>query len=239
MDKADKDTLTGVNGRAAFFALLKQQVEITNEYKSKLALLCVDLNRFYRVNQIYGYAVGDAVLQKFSQLLVSVIREQDHIARIADNRFALILTGVMNTGHAELAAQKILRLIQVPFKIGVDSIHLDCTIGISVCPMHATKEDVLLKECEQALFDARSTNDSIGVCQLSEAEDEFSEYWDIEFGLDNALDRQEFLVYYQPKISLDSGGPVGAEALIRWQHPSRGFIAPQEFIPIAERTGHI
>ena len=110
-----QDDLTGLYDRNAFLKLLSGQVSDANIYKTKIGLLIVDIDRFYRINNIFGYEIGDQILQKFAALLKNVVRQQDYVARIGDNRFALILTNVMNVGHAELAAHKILRLLQIPF----------------------------------------------------------------------------------------------------------------------------
>ena len=236
MDKADK--LTGLPDRGIFLKLLSGQITDANNYKTKVALLIVDINRFFRINNIFGYDAGDEVLKKVALILKNVIREQDSVARIGDNRFALILSGVMNVGHAELAAHKILRLLQAPFIFGDKKIQVDCTISISLCPLHASNPMFLMKECESVLHKAKENNIKIGISETLEDE-ALPDDWDIELALDVALERDELLVYYQPKIALDSGGVVGAEALLRWIHPSRGFIPPNYFIPIAERMGHI
>lgn len=232
------DKLTGLHDRNAFLDLLSGQVKEANTYKSKVALLIVDINRFYRINNIFGYDTGDEILKKMALLLRSVIREQDYVARIGDNRFALILAGVMNVGHAELAAHKILRLLQSPFLFGEKKIVVDCTIAISLCPLHASNPMFLLKECESVLHGTKEKNIKIGVSETLEDE-EIPDDWDIELALDDALNQDQLQVYYQPKIALDSGGIVGAEALLRWIHPTRGFIPPNYFIPIAERMGQI
>jgi diguanylate cyclase (GGDEF)-like protein len=232
------DNLTGLHDRNAFLKLLSGHVKEANTYKSKVALLIVDINRFFRINNIFGYDTGDEILKKMALLLRSVIREQDYVARIGDNRFALILAGVMNVGHAELAAHKILRLLQSPFLLGEKKIVVDCTIAISLCPLHASNPMFLLKECESVLHGAKEKNIKIAVSQTLDDE-EIPDDWDIELALDDALDQDQLQVYYQPKIALDSGGIVGAEALLRWIHPTRGFIPPNYFIPIAERMGQI
>lgn len=232
------DELTGLHDRKAFLQLLSGQVKDANTYRSKVALLIVDINRFYRINNIFGYEAGDEILKKVALVLRNVIRDQDSVARIGDNRFALILTGVMNVGHAELAAHKILRLLQAPFLFDDKKIIVDCTIGISLCPLHASNHMFLMKECESVLHSAKDKNIKIGVSETLEDE-EIPDDWDIELALDDALANDQLLIHYQPKIALDSGGVVGVEALLRWKHPARGFIPPNYFIPIAERMGHI
>lgn len=232
------DELTGLYDRKAFLKLLSGQVKDANTYKSKVALLIVDINRFYRINNLFGYEAGDEILKKTALVLRNVIRDQDCVARIGDNRFALILAGVMNVGHAELAGHKILRLLQAPFLLGEKKITVDCTIGISLCPLHASNPMFLMKECESVLHGAKDRNIKIGISETLEDE-EIPDDWDIELALDDALDKDQLSIHYQPKIALDSGGVVGVEALLRWNHPTRGFIPPNYFIPLAERMGHI
>ncbi|VAX11523.1 diguanylate cyclase/phosphodiesterase (GGDEF & EAL domains) with PAS/PAC sensor(s) [hydrothermal vent metagenome] len=233
-----QDELTKLPDRNIFLEILSKQVSNANIYKSKVGLLIVDIGRFHRINNLFGYRVGDQVLQKFAELLKSVIRQQDYVARIGDNRFALILTDIMNVGHAELAAHKILRLLQVPFSVNKDKIYIDCTVAISLCPTHASNYLYLMKECESVLHETKQGNKKIGKSAIPEDE-EISETWDIEVALDSALEQDQFLIHYQPKISLITGNVVGVEALLRWNHPLRGYISPNYFIPIAERMGNI
>ncbi len=233
-----QDELTGLPDRNIFLEILSKQVSDANIYKSKIGLLIVDIDRFHRINNIFGYRIGDLILQKFAKLLKSVTRQQDYVARIGDNRFALILIDIRSAGHAELAAHKILRLLQVPFSVDEDKIYVDCTIAISLCPTHASNYLYLMKECESVLHETKQSNKKIGESRTPE-EEELSDTWDIEVELDDALEKDQFLIHYQPKISLHSGNIVGAEALLRWNHPTRGYVSPGYFIPIAERMGNI
>jgi len=233
-----EDKLTQLYDRENFFKLLSRHLVSAHDYNVKLALLVIDINRFDRINRLYDYPTGDLVLIQFAKLLKNIKRDQDYVARIGDNRFALILINIMNTGHAKLAAQKILRQLEVPFEIDAEKIIVEATIGISLCPLHASKTTALLKESEVALELARKNKQSIGITETSE-EDLISDTWDIELAIDEALGSQQFSLYYQPKVSLETGKPVGAEALLRWKHYSRGFIRPDIFIPIAEKTGHM
>lgn len=219
-------------------SLLARTVKESTNFNTKIALLLIDINRFYRINSVFGYDVGDEVLRKFAILLANVCREQDHVARIGDNTYAVILNGVMNVGHAELAANKILSLLQSPFEFQDRKIYVDCTIGISLCPLHASNYLFLMKECESILHEAKESNQRIAISKVPE-EDVIPDDFDIELALADALQNDELLVFYQPKIALDSGGVVGMEALIRWKHSYKGMIPPGYFIPIAERTGNI
>lgn len=233
-----KDQLTGLPDRSAFYAELTRRVEHAARFKTKLAVLLVDIDRFHRVNEQYGYLVGDQLLEKFSALLASVVRDQDYLARVGDNTFALVLDGIMNTGHAELAGRKILRLLEVPFEIEEQQLLIESTVAIGLFPLHARDGRHLLKVTEAVLRDGKLSGEKINIASTHE-ESEVSEDWDIEIALSRAIEFGELMVFYQPKIELENGNVVGAEALLRWNHPVRGFISPDEFIPYAEESGLI
>lgn len=233
-----KDKLTQLDDRETFFEVLAEQIVSVHDRNLKLALLVIDINRFERINTLYNYPSGDLVLKLFTKLLCNAKREQDCLARIGDNRFALILVDILNTGHATLAARKILRLLKTHFVIDNNKVLVEATIGIGLCPIHASKTLKLVKECETALKSARQQKESIGIAAIS-SDGELSLQWDIELDLEEALQNHEFAIYYQPKLSLHTGKPVGAEALLRWKHPTRGLISPSVFIPVVEATGHI
>lgn len=234
-----EDKLTQLYDRETFFKVLAKHIVSVHDHKVKLALLVIDIDRFERINTLYGYSSGDFVLKYFAKLLFGVKRKQDYLARIGDNRFALILVNIMNTGHATLAAQKILRLLETPVEVNSNRLLIEATIGIALCPLHASKTTALLKESEKHLRLARQKNLLIGIAETATEDDEISEIWDIEIDIQAALQTQQLSIYYQPQISLKTGKPVGAEALLRWQHRTRGFISPAVFIPVAEKTGHI
>ena len=238
MSELGEDPLTKAYDRASFFSILDREVFIANDKGTKLALMIIDIERFNGLNILFGYTVGDKVLQNLVQILASICRKNDYVARIGDNQFALILTGVMNEGHAKLAAYKIQRLLEIPFVVNNEKVSVNASIGISLCPKHASEARALLKKSEEAHSFARQTGQKIVLTKESSSE-EISDNWDIELGLKTAIDRSEYKLYYQPKISLTTGKPVGAEALIRWQHSSRGFLPPSVFIPVAEKTGYI
>ena len=233
-----KGTVTDIYERKAFLDVLATQMAIAHKASTKLALLVVDIDRFYRINRNLGYDAGDQVLKQLGALLRNAVREQDMIGRISVDRFAIILPAIMNVGHAELAAYKILRLLEAPFFLGGKRIVVDCTVALSICPLHASDHQSLLSECESTLVDARQKRQRLGVSQVPE-EDALLADWDIELALNGILDHDQLLLYYQPKVSLTSGRVIGAEALLRWRHPDKGFISPAYFIPVAERMGYM
>lgn len=233
-----QDELTHLENRQAFFRTLKDQVQFASQHKIKLALLLVDVDRFERMNAQYGYEFGDKILQKISELLNTVKRQQDFIGRIGDNTFALLLTGIMNTGHAELAARKIHRLLEVPFSYQEQQVKVECSIAISLFPQHALDLKHLMLKAENVLRETKHSSENIGIAEGMDTDD-ISELWDIEIAISQALKMNEFHVFYQPKVDIVNNKIHGAEALLRWKHPVRGFISPGLFIPIAEQSGLI
>lgn len=234
-----EDGLTGLHDRRAFLLALRRQIGMANEKQSSVALAVVDIDGFVNINGMHGFDVGDRVLKFLALRLGEVARPQDYLARIGDNRFALILPRIMNQGHAELAVQKLFRLLDLPFEHGPTRVKLAVTVGVALCPLHASHAEYLLRLAERALATARSEGRHVGFPPDSAKEDVLSELWDIELDLAGAIQRGEMRLLYQPKVRSADGSPVGAEALIRWEHRSRGPLSPDLFIPVAERTGQI
>ena len=236
---AIEDPLTGLHNRRSFMSLLARHVGLANEGRTTLGLVVVDINGFSRINATHGFEIGDRVLLHLTGLLQEVARPQDYLARIGDNRFALVLTRVMNRGHVELAVQKLFRLLDVPFQSGAARLKLQVTSGAALCPLHASHGDYLLRQAEQGLQTARATGQRGLFAPDHDSGNGLSESWDLEVELAGAIDRGEIQLHYQPKLRVSDRQPVGAEALMRWQHRSRGMVSPNLFIPVAEQTGQI
>ena len=234
-----QDPLTGLHSRQNFLALLRQHVVIANERQATLALIVVDICGFARLNAAHGYEFGDAALKHVAQHLRAVVREQDHVGRIGDNRFALLLTQVMNQGHAELAVQKLFRHLEVPFEGTQGTVRLTANAGAAICPVHASHPEFLMRQAEKSLALARATGQNWLFPPDVDVDQGFSEFWDLEIELDGAIDRGELLLSYQPKLRTSDLATIGAEALMSWPHRTRGLVSPAQFIPIAEKTGQI
>jgi diguanylate cyclase (GGDEF)-like protein len=234
-----EDELTGLHNRRSFLSLLRRHIGFANDRQTVLALVVVDIDGFARINAAHGYAFGDQALRHVAVQLRSVAREQDYVGRIGDNRFALLLTGIMNQGHAELAVQKLFRQLEVPFEGGQGRVRLAVTAGAALCPLHASQAEFLLRQAEKSLELARAA----GLRWLFPPEvdtgQRFSEFWDLEIELDGAIQRGDLVLAYQPKLRMDDLCPIGAEALMRWPHPARGLVPTEQFIRIAEQTGQI
>lgn len=233
-----RDPVTHLFNRQHFLRILEGQVNTANEHKVTMALLVIDIHNFKRINHIYGFKSGDIVLQSVAQILEQIKREYDQIARIGDNRFAIVLTGIMNNGHAQLAAHKIQRLFDIPFQLENENIRCSATIGIAICPNHASQHEHLLMEAENAIEHAKQLGEPVGFAE-KQIDEGISETWDIEIELEDAIKNSELRVYFQPKISLHTNKPIGAEALIRWDSPSRGLLPPHIFLPVAETSGFL
>jgi diguanylate cyclase (GGDEF)-like protein len=236
---AGDDELTALQDRRSFLGVLRRQVVFANDRKNILALIVLDVDGFARLNATHGFEFGDRALQHLAAQLRQVARTHDYLARIGGDRFALLLPRVMNSGHAELAVQKLQRLLDVPFQSGEHQARLAVTVGVALCPQHATHPDYLLRLAEKALASAREAGVNCAVAPDGGPSLDLSEFWDIEIELDGALQRGELAMHYQPQVRVSDLRPVGVEALMRWHSRSRGVVSPDVFIPIAERSGLI
>lgn len=232
----NQNMLPNCTDRAEFNAMLRRHVEQSVNTGSSLGVMVVDINRFRKINWAFGYKAGDAVLLAVARVLTKVARKRDLIARIGDNQFAMILPGLMNVGHAVLAASKLMRLLGVPIQVEHHTIRIVATVGIAVCPDHGNHGDMLLLAAEKALHRARDSRSPYSVA-MSEREQRNIQDTDIEFGLQSAVASGEMELFYQPKVHMRKMVPVGAEALVRWNSPVRGRIQPDDFIPVAEKCG--
>lgn len=230
------DTLTGLYDRPKFIDTLAELVRYAGEYSAPVGLLVIDVQRFHKINKNFGHDAGDIVLLAVADVLKSVCRKDDFLARIGDDQFALLLSRVANVGHAQLAAIKIQRLLEVPVRLKSREIQCAVVIGIGLYPSYATDAGTLLQTAEFALEQAKRREEPVGI-PVEKIDTEISQEWDMEVSLDQAIARSELRVFFQPKISLATGKPVGAEALVRWESPTRGLVSPGVFLPVVETIG--
>lgn len=233
------DELTQLHNRRSFLSLLLRHISIANEKHQLLGLLVFDIDHFAQINGASGYAFGDQVLRHVARQIETVARAQDYAARIGDNRFALILPRILNQGHAELAMQKLFRLLEVPVESGNTKLTLSVTAGAALCPAHATHAEFLLRKAEMALATARIEGRRYLFSPDTAQAQSLSDLWDLELEMAGAIDRGEMHMYYQPQVRISDLALVGVEALMRWDSQSRGSVSPDVFIPLAERTGQI
>lgn len=233
-----RDPLTGLVDRRAFLKMLRRDALRTSNSGGLMALLVVNADQFRRVNSVFGLRMGDRVLVRLAELLLEVTRRHDLVARIGDDEFAMILPGVMNEGHAVLAANKIRRSLEMPLDVDGERVPLTATIGIALCPSHSTHAESLLNHAQLALLKAKRAE--VGYLVAEPVDDlQIADTWDLEIELETAVENEELELWYQPQVSIGDARVVRAEALMRWNSPSRGLLRPGMFIPVAERTGRI
>lgn len=202
-------------------------------------LLCLDIDRFNRINETLGATKGDRLLKAIAQRLTSSVGSDDSVGRIAADQFAIILAPVETKQAAVAVAQNILNSLSIPFLLDSQEVFITASIGISIYPQDARDIDTLLQNAETAIFAARNQGGNQYQFYTPQLQVASSDRLALETSLRYAIEREEFQVYYQPQVNLATGQIIGAEALVRWQNPNRGLISPADFIPLAEETGLI
>ncbi len=237
--QAYHDALTGLPNRALFHDRLSMALTHAHRNGEMVAVMMLDLDQFKRINDTLGHPVGDRLLQEVGKRLITYLREGDTVSRLGGDEFALILEDIQSIENVIKVAQKILRKMETPVHINAHDLHISTSIGISLYPSDGQDVDTLLKHGDTAMYQAKQEGRNRYRFYTPEMNDKALQRLAMENELRKALEREEFLVYYQPKLDLSSGKVIGAEALVRWQHPQLGFLSPVEFIPLAEETGLI
>jgi len=235
---AFNDVLTGLPNRTQFLDQLGRRLTTAKENVESVAVLFLDLDRFKNVNDTLGHDVGDRLLIAVAQRIRRSVRNADCVARLGGDEFTVVLSELADPAAAASAAQNICRTLAKPFQIDSHDIFVTASIGISVYPSDGLDVGTLVKHADTAMYRAKKTNTDF---QFFEAamEHSISERVRLENDLRRALERNELAVFYQPQARMDNGEIIGAEALVRWFHPTRGMVSPLEFIPMAEETGLI
>ena len=235
---AHHDALTGLPNRGSFNKKLDQEIEAAQASGRRLAVLCLDLDRFKEVNDLFGHAAGDRVLQAVAKRITGVLDENQMMARLSGDEFAILVPGLANPTVAGRIAEAILESLQTWDSAECDQA-IGASIGIAIFPDDAKERHVLLSHADTALY--RAKNEGRATYRYFEAAmgAEVRERRLLEHDLRNAIARGEMRLVYQPQKSIHTGQVVGFEALLRWKHSTRGDISPAEFIPIAEDTGAI
>jgi diguanylate cyclase (GGDEF)-like protein len=234
---AHYDALTNLPNRVLFREHLVKALE--NADREKLAVLCIDLDRFKVVNDTLGHPVGDAVLRAVGGRLQASARPTDLVARLGGDEFAIVQAGTEQPSGATALATRVIAEIEKPFELDGHHVVIGASVGISIAPNDASDPDKLLKNADMALYRAKSDGRDSWRFFEPEMDARMQARRAIEIDLRRALARGEFEVYYQPLIALKTEKITGFEALLRWHHPERGMVPPMEFIPIAEEIGLI
>jgi diguanylate cyclase (GGDEF)-like protein/PAS domain S-box-containing protein len=233
---AHHDALTSLPNRSHFNARIDQEIALLAAGKS-LAVLCLDLDKFKEVNDLFGHTTGDNVLQMVASRVTAVLGERQMMARLGGDEFAILMPNVANPAAASRLAETILEALRAPGDAG--ETHIATSIGIALCPDDAKDRHSLLTHADTALY--RAKNEGRNTYRFFEARMgvEVRERRLLEHDLRHAIARDELRLVYQPQKIVQSYAVSGFEALLRWKHPTRGEISPAVFIPIAEETGSI
>jgi diguanylate cyclase (GGDEF)-like protein len=234
---ANYDALTGLPNRNLLHDRLKQAVFV-QRHVHPIAVVFLDLDHFKIINDSLGHTQGDKLLATTAERLHSTVRDGDTVARLGGDEFVLILNDAKEDVIFR-AMQRILDSVGEPMTIGGQELCITCSAGVSVYPQDGDDVETLLKNADAAMYRAKERGRNNFQFYTSEMNALVHERLALEHNLRRAVERNELLLYYQPKVDLATGVIVGAEALVRWQHPQWGLILPQRFIPIAEETGLI
>jgi diguanylate cyclase (GGDEF)-like protein len=233
------DALTGLPNRAVFTDHLGREVMKATEAKEPVAVLCIDLDGFKAVNDVYGHPAGDALLVATAQRLRAVTRGNELVARLGGDEFAVVQCGGSQPDHAGHLTERILAALAEPFQLGAETVRVTGSIGVGLFPADAARPDDLIKNADMALYRAKA--EGRGGARFYEAamDESLRERRQLDADLRQAIARQQLAVHYQPLADLETGRIIGFEALLRWTHPKLGEVGPSTFIPLAEESGMI
>jgi diguanylate cyclase (GGDEF)-like protein/PAS domain S-box-containing protein len=236
---AQHDSLTELPNRVLLSDRLSEAITLSSRHRRKLSVLFLDLDRFKHVNDSLGHIVGDGLLQSVARRLFTCVRSSDTVSRQGGDEFVVLLWEVKRPEDAAITADKILQALREPHQIKEHALHITGSIGIVTYPDDGTDAETLLKRADFAMYSAKDAGRDNYQFFKSEMNVRAMERRSLEHSLHRAIEGRELSLHYQSKINLATGAIVGVEALIRWCHPQRGFVPPDQFIAIAEDCGLI
>lgn len=236
---AHHDILTNLPNRALFFDRLEQALSHAVRDSKLLSVMFLDLDRFKNINDTLGHDIGDRVLVKVAKRLADQLRASDTIARLGGDEFAILLESIDNTSSVRQIATNLINTLTQPLHVDKHELFVTTSIGISTFPGDGNDAQVLLKNADIAMYQAKTLGKNTYQCYYKEMNEEADKHFTLETELRRALEKNEFRLHYQPKADLNSDQVVGSEALLRWQHPTLGLVPPVDFIPLLEETGMI
>jgi diguanylate cyclase (GGDEF)-like protein/PAS domain S-box-containing protein len=233
------DALTGLPNRTLLQDRLAKTLAGARRQKDKVALLFLDLDGFKNINDSLGHSVGDLLLQEVAERLKTWGREQDTVARLGGDEFLIMLTNVKDVPDAAVAAERLMDAMTAEFVVQGHVLTVSCSIGISIFPEHGTDCEVLIKNADAAMYNAKECGRNNFRFFTEDMNTQVVERLTLENSLRLALEREELFLVYQPQIDMATGRVTGLEALLRWQHAELGLVPPDKFIRIAENSGLI
>ncbi len=238
MDLAYRDTLTGLPNRALFSDRLQQALRMAPRVNAAVSVLLMDVDRFKYVNDTLGHQIGDLLLSELAERLSAIVRrESDTVARLGGDEFVVLLPSD-NCDGARRVARNIQKALETPMTLDGHVVDCRVSIGIASFPEHGDTPTTLLRRADVAMYTAKRLNNGLAVYDDQDDQDSRARL-SLMGELRRAVDAHELVLHYQPKVHLADPRELHVEALVRWQHPARGLVAPSEFIPFAEQTGFI
>ena len=231
------DALTGLANRRLFHDRLEQAFFAAQRNGNGFALMLLDLDRFKEINDTLGHQTGDAVLEHLATRFKGVARASDTVARLGGDEFALVLQGASDSASALFVAERIRRALDDPFLVEGMTLQLETSIGIAIFPRHGEDAEQLLKRADIALYASKEAH--APVVYAEEHNQHSADGLNLVAQIRNAIENGELLLHYQPEVDLATGETRRVEALVRWQHPERGLLLPDSFIPLARQSAHV
>lgn len=236
---AHHDALTDLPNRNLFLDRLQQSLNRARWHDRLVAVMFMDLDRFKIINDTLGHNVGDQLLLQLSQRLAKTVRDGDTIARFGGDEFAILLDDINSESHISSLAEKLLDTLATPFKVNKQELFVTASIGVSIFPNDGEDSDTLLRNADVAMYRAKDLGKNNYQFYSDDLSARIFERLALENNLRHALERDEFILYYQPQIDARTNKVSGVEALLRWQHPELGLVTPNNIIPLLEETGLI
>lgn len=233
------DPLTGLANRRLFKNRLEKSVKQATRSGNSMALLFLDMDQFKRVNDTLGHDAGDVLLKEVANRLNQTVRENDTVSRIGGDEFTILLTDISSVQDVRVVADKILRSMAKPIRVKGQDILTSVSIGITLTPDDSQDTNVLMKNADLAMYSAKEQGRNNYQFFSEEMNHSILEHLALEKEIKEAIERNQFTLFFQPKISLFDYTTTGVETLIRWEHPDKGLVSPDQFIPVAEETGQI
>ena len=233
--RAEETVSTRTTGHVAFLCRLDEFLTSRRRPGAHCGLVVVHLSNLHRINTTAGYRTGQSLFRRFAVALRDLLREQDWLLPLSDDRFGVVLDDVRNAGHLVLAANRMARIAAELATPEDNGVSLDACAGAALFPQHGNSAELLLRHGELAVEAARREQAAFALYRPENSR-ELTEEWDLEAELRSAIENSELYLCYQPKIAAQTLVPCGAEALLRWNSPQRGPVSPERFIPVAERS---
>ncbi|RUO50620.1 GGDEF domain-containing response regulator [Pseudidiomarina aquimaris] len=236
---AEQDSLTGLTNRYYFDEALKYAIPRANREGTNILLLMIDLDRFKNINDTLGHQAGDSLLKQVAQRLRTPLRGDDKISRLGGDEFAIMVESLEHANDARMLVNRLLEEFEQPFLLEGDKVRVSASIGVATYPECGSNAVELMKSADVAMYRAKGAGRGQAQYYSRDFHEQIEKRARLESDLVNALEKQQFVLHYQPQVDRDGKKLIGIEALIRWQHPELGMIPPDEFISIAEESNFI